>query len=154
MALIALLASLGYWALLTKADPGDHTSRARCELYQWAWNEAKSWSSVIDCSRQGWQPAGLGQLKTTATAQILQFERTGRYAKTYTELVNAGLLIDCSYTGYTIRIVTTAAAWSATSVPFCSVCTVGGRSFYADQTRVIRVAEPGEPPPTGKSPPL
>ena len=142
-----------FFALLSLATPGDHTCRARCERYQWAWDIEYRWDGC--CRTQGWQAAGYGQLKTTAGAQALLRGRTGRYARTYQELIAAGLLRDYAYSGYRIAIVSDGATWSATSVPACPVCTVGwGRSFFVDQTGAFRVAERGQPAPTAKSPPL
>jgi hypothetical protein len=152
LCLAPLGVALGCVTILTHVTPGDHSSRTRCEVYQWVWRTEAEWSQ--DCRKQGWQAAGAGALRTTGPAQTLFFQRTGRYAGDYDELIEAGLAHDVRATGYEVRLRSSGGRWSATSVPACPVCAVGGRSFYVDETGALRVGEHGEPPPSASSPPL
>lgn len=100
--------------------------------------------------------AALTRLRSIVTAETaLQFEGDGQFA-TLDELVKKGLLVDPSQgklTGYRIEVKVKPGGFEATAVPEKFAVT-GRRSFYVDESRVMRAADKGGQPASASDPAL
>jgi hypothetical protein len=100
--------------------------------------------------------AALARLRSIVTAEMtLQFEGDGKYA-TLEELVEKGALANPSQgklTGYRIEVSVKPGGFEATAVPEKFAVT-GKRSFYVDESRVVRGADKGGLPASASDPAL
>lgn len=98
--------------------------------------------------------AAQARLRSIVTAEMaLQFEGDGKYA-TLDELVEKGALTSPSQgklTGYRIEVRVKPGGFEATAVPEKFAVT-GKRSFYVDESRVMRAADKGGLPASASDP--
>jgi hypothetical protein len=98
--------------------------------------------------------AAMTRLRSIVTAEMaLQFEGDGKYA-TLDELVEKGALSSPSQgklTGYRIEVKVKPGGFEATAVPEKFAVT-GRRSFYVDESRVMRAADKGGLPASASDP--
>lgn len=100
--------------------------------------------------------AAIARLRSIATAEMaLQFEGDGKYA-TLDELVAKGAMSDPSQgklTGYRFEVKVKPGGFEATAVPVTPKVS-GKRSFYVDESRIMRGADKGGAPATVSDPAL
>jgi hypothetical protein len=100
--------------------------------------------------------AAMARLRSIVTAETaLQFEGDGKYA-TLDELVEKGALASPSQgklTGYRIEVKVKPGGFEATAVPEKFAVT-GKRSFYVDESRILRAADKGGLPASASDPAL
>ncbi|HVY62920.1 MAG TPA: hypothetical protein VHF22_14780, partial [Planctomycetota bacterium] len=113
--------------------------------------------NIMQAKKQGNEAAAIGTLRTITTAQELFKERQNAYAEDLPALgkaqfIDRGAAMGMK-NGYRFRIVASSSeGWSAVAVPLQPGKT-GDRSFYVDQTGVIRFTYGGEEP-SAESPAL
>src|ERR1051325_724250 len=100
------------------------------------------------------EAAAQARLRSIVTAEMsLQFEGDGRYA-TLDELVQKGAMADPSQgklTGYRFDVKVKPGGFEATAGPERFGIT-GKRSFFVDESRVLRAADKGGSPATSSDP--
>jgi hypothetical protein len=104
----------------------------------------------------GNEMAAISRLRSIVTAEMaLQFEGDGKYA-TLDELVAKGAMGNPSQgklTGYRFAVKVKPSGFEATAVPETFGVT-GRRSFYVDETRIMRAADKGGLPASASDPAL
>jgi Tfp pilus assembly protein PilE len=90
--------------------------------------------------------AAIRQITTIHQGQFQYYEQFGKYASTPAELAGAipNVLADGKNSGYTFSVAATSTGYTVNAVPD-SFGTSGRRTFFSDQTRVIRNSLTQEP---------
>lgn len=156
-AVLATVVVAGYLLLGWFIQRGTyHRSREECERWRSAYRLREAvldaLSPGIRCSgRTGYEAAVIGNMRTLATAQALfrEGDKDGNgvldYAASLADLERVRLIAPGSFerTGYAFTLLAGTTTWSATAVPSCPLCTKGCRSFFVDETGVIRFSTTG-----------